>query len=171
LHSACVLSYWSYLFLMLSPSNILTGFWSSLCIFFRNKFSILFSFALQADTPGSNIIFKFYGTTVKIAIWQRRDGMGVIHAHVDDNKKRIAKASGFFKGYTWAMEKNNTGTCVCFCVYFLLIFYCTCDFYSFLLFFLCMSILKRERILLQINNTSCWKANLSLLLYFQMCRA
>lgn len=63
----------------------------------------------QADTPGSNIVFKFFGSTVKIAIWQRRDGMGVIHAHVDDNKKRIAKASGFFKGYTWAMEKNNTG--------------------------------------------------------------
>ena len=55
-------------------------------------------------------MFKFFGSTVKIAIWQRRDGMGVIHAHVDDNKKRIAKASGFFKGYTWAMEKNNTGT-------------------------------------------------------------
>ena len=54
-------------------------------------------------------MFKFFGSTVKIAIWQRRDGMGVIHAHVDDNKKRIAKASGFFKGYTWAMEKNNTG--------------------------------------------------------------
>eukprot|EP01032_Pedospumella_encystans_P010954 gene10954-12780_t len=63
----------------------------------------------QADTPGSNIVFKFFGSTVKIAIWQRRDGMGVIHAHVDDNKNRIAKASGFFKGYTWAMEKNNTG--------------------------------------------------------------
>jgi hypothetical protein len=35
--------------------------------------------------------------------------MGVIHAYVDGNKNQIAKASGFFKGYTWAMEKNNTG--------------------------------------------------------------
>jgi hypothetical protein len=35
--------------------------------------------------------------------------MGVIHAYVDGDKSRIAKASGFFKGYTWAMERNNTG--------------------------------------------------------------
>ena len=63
----------------------------------------------QAETPGSEISFKFYGSTVKIAIWQRRDSRGIIHAHVDGNKNRIAKASGFFKGYTWAMEKNNTG--------------------------------------------------------------
>mmetsp|Transcript_18726 Transcript_18726/g.31549 ORF Transcript_18726/g.31549 Transcript_18726/m.31549 type:complete len:676 (-) Transcript_18726:69-2096(-) len=63
----------------------------------------------QADTPGSEISFKFYGSTVKIAIWQRRDGMGVIHAYVDGDKNNLAKASGFFKGYSWAMEKNNTG--------------------------------------------------------------
>jgi hypothetical protein len=65
-------------------------------------------------------------------------GMGVLHAFVDGNEDRIAKASGFFKGdepvvisfrmsihlfidlhsshvlptspgYTWAMERNNTG--------------------------------------------------------------
>lgn len=63
----------------------------------------------QSDIPGSEISFRFYGTTVKIAIWQRRDGMGVLHAYVDGDKSHIAKASGFFKGYTWAMEKNNTG--------------------------------------------------------------
>lgn len=68
-----------------------------------------FKKSFQADTPGSEISFKFYGSSVKIAIWQRRDGMGVIHAFVDGDKSRIAKASGFFKGYTWAMEKNNTG--------------------------------------------------------------
>lgn len=62
-----------------------------------------------ADTPGSEISFRFYGSTVGVAIWQRRDGMGVLHAHIDDNKAQIAKASGFFRGYTWAMEKNNTG--------------------------------------------------------------
>lgn len=77
----------------------------------KDKFGATKSFrkSWQADTPGSEISFKFYGSVVKIAIWQRRDGMGVIHAHVDGNTKRIAKASGFFKGFTWAMEKNNTG--------------------------------------------------------------
>lgn len=63
----------------------------------------------QADEPGAEISFRFYGNTVKIAIWQRRDGMGVLNAYVDGDKQRVAKASGFFKGYTWAMEKNNTG--------------------------------------------------------------
>lgn len=63
----------------------------------------------QAEKVGSEISFPFFGSSVKIAIWQRRDGMGVIHAHVDGNTKNIAKASGFFKGYTWAMERNNTG--------------------------------------------------------------
>lgn len=63
----------------------------------------------QADTPGSTIKFKFYGSSVAIAMWQRRDGMGVLHATVDGNERNIAKASGFFKGYTWAMERNNTG--------------------------------------------------------------
>ncbi len=63
----------------------------------------------QANEPGSEISFRFYGTTVKIAIWQRRDGMGILQAYVDGDKSRIAKASGFFKGYTWAMERNNTG--------------------------------------------------------------
>ena len=42
-------------------------------------------------------------------IWQRRDGMGVLNAIIDGDERNIAKASGFFKGYTWAMEKNNTG--------------------------------------------------------------
>lgn len=77
----------------------------------NDKFGATKSFrkSWQADSPGSEIAFKFYGSTVKIAIWQRRDGMGVIHAYVDGNTQRVAKASGFFKGYTWAMEKNNTG--------------------------------------------------------------
>lgn len=62
-----------------------------------------------ADKPGSQIKFKFYGSSVKIAIWQRRDGMGVLEAFVDNDQHNIAKATGFFKGYTWAMERNNTG--------------------------------------------------------------
>ena len=28
----------------------------------------------QADKAGSTISFRFYGTTVKVAMWQRRDG-------------------------------------------------------------------------------------------------
>ena len=77
----------------------------------NDKFGATKSFrkSWQADSPGSEISFKFYGSTVKIAIWQRRDGMGVLHAFVDGDRSRVAKASGFFKGYTWAMEKNNTG--------------------------------------------------------------
>ena len=63
----------------------------------------------QASEPGSEISFRFYGTTVKIAIWQRRDGMGILHAFIDNNRQRIVKVSSFFKGYTWAMERNNTG--------------------------------------------------------------
>lgn len=55
----------------------------------------------QADKPGAHISFRFYGNTVKIAIWQRRDSMGVIHAYIDNDKSKIATASGFFKGYTW----------------------------------------------------------------------
>lgn len=77
----------------------------------NDKFGATKSFrkSWQADQVGDEISFKFFGSTVKIAIWQRRDGMGVIHAFVDGNRDRVAKASGFFKGYTWAMEKNNTG--------------------------------------------------------------
>lgn len=63
----------------------------------------------QAEEAGSEISFPFYGSSVKLAMWQRRDGMGVLHAYVDGDKSKIAKASGFFKGYTWAMERNNTG--------------------------------------------------------------
>lgn len=63
----------------------------------------------QADRPGAEISFRFYGSSVKIAIWQRRDGMGIMNAFVDGNKDNIIKVSGFFKGYTWAMERNNTG--------------------------------------------------------------
>eukprot|EP01036_Dinobryon_divergens_P033821 gene33821-43703_t len=63
----------------------------------------------QADRPGAEISFRFYGNAVKIAMWQRRDSMGIIHAYVDGDKVSETKASGFFKGYTWAMEKNNTG--------------------------------------------------------------
>jgi hypothetical protein len=34
---------------------------------------------------------------------------GIVNAYIDGDKSKISKASGFFKGYTWAMEKNNTG--------------------------------------------------------------
>lgn len=63
----------------------------------------------QAYEVGSEITFRFFGSRVEVAIWQRRDGMGVLHAFIDGNRKHIAKAHGFFKGYTWAMERNNTG--------------------------------------------------------------
>lgn len=63
----------------------------------------------QAEKVGAEIKFPFYGSSVRVAIWQRRDGMGVLDAFIDDDRSRVAKASGFFKGYTWAMEKNNTG--------------------------------------------------------------
>jgi hypothetical protein len=75
----------------------------------RNSSTKSFKRSWQANTPGSTISFKFYGSSVKLAMWQRRDGMGVIHATVDNDTSRIAKASGFFKGYPWAMERNNTG--------------------------------------------------------------
>lgn len=63
----------------------------------------------QAERVGAQITFPFYGSSVRIAIWQRRDGMGVLDAIVDQDHSRVVQASGFFKGYTWAMEKNNTG--------------------------------------------------------------
>lgn len=34
---------------------------------------------------------------------------GIVNAYIDGDKSCVSKASGFFKGYTWAMEKNNTG--------------------------------------------------------------
>ena len=40
----------------------------------------------QAEKPGSEISFRFYGNAVKIAMWQRRDSMGIIHAYVDGDK-------------------------------------------------------------------------------------
>jgi len=63
----------------------------------------------QADTPGSTISFRFYGSTVKVAMWQRRDGMGIVEAVIDKNPQLSTRASGFFKGYTWNMAANNTG--------------------------------------------------------------
>jgi len=63
----------------------------------------------QADTPGSTIAFRFFGSSVKVAMWQRRDGMGVVEAMIDSNPKLVTRASGFFKGYTWNMAANNTG--------------------------------------------------------------
>lgn len=63
----------------------------------RNSSTKSFKRSWQAETAGARIKFRFYGSSVKVAMWQRRDGMGVIHAHVDDDTKHIAKASGFFK--------------------------------------------------------------------------
>eukprot|EP00596_Hydrurales_sp_CCMP1899_P003781 CAMPEP_0119042780 /NCGR_PEP_ID=MMETSP1177-20130426/16151_1 /TAXON_ID=2985 /ORGANISM="Ochromonas sp, Strain CCMP1899" /LENGTH=459 /DNA_ID=CAMNT_0007009789 /DNA_START=278 /DNA_END=1657 /DNA_ORIENTATION=+ len=63
----------------------------------------------QAEKAGSTISFKFYGSSVKVAMWQRRDGMGVLEAVVDGNAQLSTTASGFFKGYTWDMARNNTG--------------------------------------------------------------
>jgi hypothetical protein len=63
----------------------------------------------QSDKAGSTISFRFFGSSVKVAMWQRRDGMGILLATVDGDESHVAKASGFFKGYTWAMERNNTG--------------------------------------------------------------
>jgi hypothetical protein len=63
----------------------------------------------QADRAGAHISFKFFGSTVKVAMWQRRDSMGILLATVDGNEATTAKASGFFKGYTWDMARNNTG--------------------------------------------------------------
>ncbi len=63
----------------------------------------------QADKPGDTISFKFYGSSVSVAMWQRRDSMGVLEAKIDNDNEKTALASGFFKGFTWAMEKNNTG--------------------------------------------------------------
>lgn len=68
-----------------------------------------FKKSYQSEEKGSEISFKFYGSSVKVAIWQRRDGMGVLHAVVDGDIKNAVTATGFFKGYTWAMERNNTG--------------------------------------------------------------
>lgn len=68
-----------------------------------------FKRSYQAEEPGSKISFRFYGKEVKVALWQRRDGMGVLQAMIDDNPSLVTKATGFFKGYTWAMERNNTG--------------------------------------------------------------
>ena len=75
----------------------------------KNSSTKSFKKSWQANTAGSHISFKFYGSSVKIAMWQRRDGMGILNAYIDGDSKRVAKASGFFKGFTWAMEKNNTG--------------------------------------------------------------
>ena len=44
-----------------------------------------------------------------MAMWQRRDGMGILEAMIDNNPSLKTEASGFFKGFTWAMERNNTG--------------------------------------------------------------
>ena len=35
--------------------------------------------------------------------------MGILKAVVDGDERSAVEASGFFKGYTWAMHKNNTG--------------------------------------------------------------
>jgi len=38
------------------------------------------------------------------------EGMGILQAVVDGNENNMVEASGFFKGYTWDMARNNTGT-------------------------------------------------------------
>eukprot|EP00605_Chrysophyceae_sp_TOSAG23-4_P000692 GSChrysophyteH1.ASY1.ANO1.776.1 assembled CDS len=63
----------------------------------------------QAEKAGDSISFKFFGSSVQVAMWQRRDGMGVLEAMIDSDREKTALASGFFKGFSWAMEKNNTG--------------------------------------------------------------
>jgi hypothetical protein len=63
----------------------------------------------QAETVGSTISFRFYGSSVKVAMWQRRDSMGILEAKIDNDPTKTALASSFFKGFTWAMERNNTG--------------------------------------------------------------
>mgnify|MGYP000161323340 CR=1 FL=1 len=68
-----------------------------------------FKRSYQAESPGDKISFKFYGKELKVALWQRRDGMGVLEAMIDNDPAIRTKATGFFKGYTWAMERNNTG--------------------------------------------------------------
>lgn len=75
----------------------------------KNSSTKSFKKSWQAEKAGSTISFQFYGSSVRVAMWQRRDGMGVLHAIVDGNTNNIAKASGFFKGFTWAMDRNNTG--------------------------------------------------------------
>lgn len=75
----------------------------------KNSSTKSFKRSWQADKAGATISFRFYGTSVRVAMWQRRDGMGILHATVDGDEKNIAKASGFFKGFTWAMHQNNTG--------------------------------------------------------------
>jgi hypothetical protein len=63
----------------------------------------------QAETPGDTIKFRFFGSSVRIAVWQRRDGMGILHGTVDGDTSSVATVTGFFKGFSWAMHKNNTG--------------------------------------------------------------
>ena len=52
----------------------------------KSKATKSFKRCWQADKPGAEISFRFYGSSVKIAIWQRRDSMGVINAYVDGDK-------------------------------------------------------------------------------------
>jgi len=75
----------------------------------RNASTKSFRKSWQAESPGDTVSFKFFGSSVSVAMWQRRDGMGVMEAMIDDDREKTALASGFFKGFTWAMEKNNTG--------------------------------------------------------------
>ena len=75
----------------------------------KNSSTKSFKKSWQAENPGDTISFKFFGSSVSVAMWQRRDGMGVMEAMIDGDREKTALASGFFKGFTWAMEKNNTG--------------------------------------------------------------
>lgn len=75
----------------------------------KNSSTKSFKRSWQADTVGSSISFKFYGSSVRVALWQRRDSMGILNAYVDGDMTNVATATGFFKGFTWAMDRNNTG--------------------------------------------------------------
>ena len=49
----------------------------------------------------------------QVAMWQRRDSMGILLATVDGDESRIARASGFFKGFTWYTHTADSYSYIC----------------------------------------------------------